>query len=222
MSALNFDLPRGHTIALVGESGSGKSTIVNLLLDLHQPSSGEILIDGNDLAGIDSSTWRERIGVVDQEVYLLNTSIKENISFGRPDISDLDIQTAANTALAHEFIERLENGYQTVVGDRGYRLSGGEQQRISLARALVGNPDIVILDEATSSLDSISERYIQKAIEKMHDSRTILVIAHRLSTVSKADKILVLHSGNIVESGTKEELMKESGVFSNLWATQNR
>ena len=222
VSALNFDLPRGHTIALVGESGSGKSTIVNLLLDLHQPSSGEVLIDGNDLAGIDSSTWRDRIGVVDQEVYLLNTSIKENISFGRPDVSDLDIQTAANTALAHEFIERLENGYQTVVGDRGYRLSGGEQQRISLARALVGNPDIVILDEATSSLDSISERYIQKAIEKMHDSRTILLIAHRLSTVSKADKILVLDSGNIVESGTKDELMKQSGVFSNLWATQNR
>ncbi|MCS5612978.1 MAG: ABC transporter ATP-binding protein/permease, partial [Candidatus Poribacteria bacterium] len=131
VSALRFEIPRGQTIALVGESGSGKSTIVNLLLDLHQPTLGEILVDGSNLGEIDSITWRERIGIVDQEVYLLNTSIKENISFGRQNISDLDIQTAASTALAHEFIEGLENGYQTVVGDRGYKLSGGQQQRIA-------------------------------------------------------------------------------------------
>jgi ABC-type multidrug transport system fused ATPase/permease subunit len=155
-------------------------------------------------------------------VYLLNTSIKENIIFGRQNISDLDIYRATNTALAHEFIENLENGYQTVVGDRGHKLSGGQQQRIALARALVSNPDILVLDEATSSLDSISERYIQKAIENMHESRTIIVIAHRLSTVSAADKILVLDSGNIVESGTKNELIREGGVFSKLWATQYR
>jgi ABC-type multidrug transport system fused ATPase/permease subunit len=207
---------------LVGESGSGKSTIVNLLLALYQPSLGEILVDGSNLGEVDSLTWRKRIGVVDQEVYLLNTSIKENIIFGRQNISDLDIYRATNTALAHEFIENLENGYQTVVGDRGHKLSGGQQQRIALARALVSNPDILVLDEATSSLDSISERYIQKAIENMHESRTIIVIAHRLSTVSAADKILVLDSGNIVESGTKNELIREGGVFSKLWATQYR
>ena len=221
VSSLDFDLARGETIALVGESGSGKSTIVNLLLNLYQPSVGEILVDGYNLNTIDSITWRERIGVVDQEVYLLNTSIKDNISFGRQHISDLDIEAAARTALAHEFIESLEAGYHTLVGDRGHKLSGGEQQRIALARALVSNPDILILDEATSSLDSISEKYIQKAIEGMHDSRTILVIAHRLSTITNADKILVLDAGKIVESGTKAELITEDGVFSKLWATQH-
>ena len=222
VSSLNFDLARGETIALVGESGSGKSTIVNLLLNLYQPSVGEILVDGYNLNTIDSITWRERIGVVDQEVYLLNTSIKDNISFGRQHISDLDIEAAARTALAHEFIESLEAGYHTLVGDRGHKLSGGEQQRIALARALVSNPEILILDEATSSLDSISEKYIQKAIEGMHDSRTILVIAHRLSTITNADKILVLDAGKIVESGTKAELITEDGFFSKLWATQHR
>jgi len=221
VSNLDFCIPTGHTVAFVGSSGSGKSTVVNLLLDLYQPNLGQILVDGEDLNKIDSVTWRKRIGVVDQEVYLLNASIEENIRFGREDVNDEDIKHAAKSALADEFIQSMEFGYDTVVGDRGYKLSGGQQQRIALARALVGNPDILVLDEATSALDSISERYIQKAIESMHRSRTILLIAHRLSTVSKADQIFVLEEGNIVQSGTKDELLRKEGTFLTMWATQH-
>ena len=221
VSNLDFCIPTGHTVAFVGSSGSGKSTVVNLLLDLYQPNLGQILVDGEDLNKINSVTWRKRIGVVDQEVYLLNASIDENIRFGREDVDDEDIKYAAKSALADEFIQSMEFGYDTVVGDRGYKLSGGQQQRIALARALVGNPDILVLDEATSALDSISERYIQKAIESMHRSRTILLIAHRLSTVSKADQIFVLEEGNIVQSGTKDELLTKEGTFLTMWATQH-
>ena len=217
---LEFILPRGKTVALVGASGAGKSTIVDLLLDLYEPTKGEILVDGRGLSTLDNSTWRGRIGVVDQEVYLLNDTILQNIGFGRDNLSKKEVEEAALTAHAHEFISQLENGYKTVVGDRGYRLSGGQQQRIALARALVHNPDILILDEATSALDSISEKLIQQAIEDMHKSRTILLIAHRLSTIDKADNILVLDEGRVVESGTKEELIHLNGTFTRLWKTQ--
>ena len=162
----------------------------------------------------------KKIGMVDQDVFLLNTSVIENIKFSRPDATREAVEAAANMAHAHEFIEQLEDGYDTLIGDRGYGLSGGQQQRLSLARALLRNPDILILDEATSALDTVSERLIQKALEEMHSSRTVLVIAHRLSTIANADNIIVLERGRIVEQGSKEDLVSKEGEFAALWKLQ--
>ena len=166
--------------------------------------------------------WRANIGVVDQDVFLLNTSIFANIRFARPWASDADVEQAAKMANAHEFITGFENGYETEIGNRGYRLSGGQQQRLSLARALLRNPQILILDEATSALDSESEYLIKKAIDEMHHSRTILIIAHRLSTVATADKILVIEKGRVSEQGTKASLLEKAGKFASLWELQTK
>lgn len=217
---ISFTLPVGKTVALVGRSGGGKSTTADLLLGLYEPTKGEILVDGDDLSTISQSDWIQRIGVVDQEIFLLNASVADNIRFARPEVTKTAIENASRIAHAHEFIVNLEEGYDTVVGDRGYKLSGGQQQRIALARALVEDPGILILDEATSSLDTISERLIQKALEEMHNTRTILVIAHRLSTIASADHIIVLDSGQIEEEGSKTELLSRSGIFSRLWNLQ--
>jgi ATP-binding cassette subfamily B protein/subfamily B ATP-binding cassette protein MsbA len=217
---INFSIPAGHTVAVVGESGAGKSTIADLLVALYKPTSGSIVVDGEDLNALSIRGWREKIGVVDQDVFLLNTSVIENIKFSRPDATREAVEAAAKIAHAHEFIEQLEDGYDTLIGDRGYGLSGGQQQRLSLARALLRNPDILILDEATSALDTVSERLIQKALEEMHSSRTVLVIAHRLSTIANADKIIVLERGRIVEQGSKEDLVSKGGEFAALWKLQ--
>ena len=179
-----------------------------------------ISVDGQDLSGLNVFDWRENIGVVDQDVYLLNTTIRENIRFGRVDSTDEMIEAAAHAAHAHEFVVELEGGYNTVIGDRGYKLSGGQRQRLSLARAILKNPDLLILDEATSALDSLSERLIQGSIGDMRNVRTILIVAHRLSTVETADNIVVLDKGEIVEQGCKTELVEQGGIFAQLWNIQ--
>jgi ABC-type multidrug transport system fused ATPase/permease subunit len=207
-------------VAIVGASGAGKSTVVDLILQLYLPSSGKIMVDGVDLAGLDIKDWRRSIGVVDQDVFLLNASIEENISFGRRDKNFDSIRSAAKVAHADEFVKNLRDGYHTIVGDRGHKLSGGEQQRLALARAVLREPDILILDEATSALDTVSERLIQRAIEDMHKKATIVVIAHRLATVVNADKIIVLDNGRVVEFGTKDELLIKDDHFAKLWKMQ--
>ena len=208
---LNFEVDKGQMVAVVGGSGAGKSTIVNLLLGLYSPTSGKIEIDNQNLEEIDLESWKAHIGVVDQDVVLLNASIADNISFGRKIESRSQIQEAARIACADEFIGRLEDGYDTIVGDRGYKLSGGQKQRLSITRAILHNPNILILDEATSALDSISEKLIQKSLEKMHASRTLLVIAHRLTTIEKADKIIVIEQGRVVEMGSRDDLLQKQG-----------
>lgn len=220
LEGIDLSIPRGKTIALVGASGAGKTSIVDLMIGLFQPTSGVISVDGKNLNEINIGSWREIIGVVEQDVFLLNASIADNIRFARRNATMEDIRKAARMSHAYEFIDQLPDGYETIIGDRGYGLSGGQQQRVSLARALLCNPDVLILDEATSALDTESERLIQVALEEMHNDRTILVIAHRLSTVVNADNIVVLEGGRIIEEGSQEELVKRAGQFAKLWNLQ--
>ena len=208
-------------IALVGSSGAGKSTISNLVLGLHRPNSGNVVVDGINLEGIDNNSWLGHIGVVDQEMFLINASVRDNICFTRVGFDQADVERAARIAHAHEFICQLDSGYDTIIGDRGYKLSGGQKQRLALARALLTNPEILVLDEATSSLDSESESLIQKALKELHRARTMLIIAHRLSTVAFADQILVIEGGRLIEQGTKVELLKNNGRFSHWWRLQS-
>ena len=178
------------------------------------------MVDGHELGSLNIEQWREQIGVVDQDVFLLNATVMDNIKFARPDATQEMVEAAVQAAYAHEFIEKLAKGFDTVIGDRGYGLSGGQQQRIALARALLRNPHILILDEATSALDTVSERMIQRALEAMHSSRTVIVIAHRLSTIENADEIIVLDEGQIIEQGNKEELISKEGEFAAVWNLQ--
>lgn len=215
----DFDLSAkaGQRIALVGPSGSGKSTSVSLLFRFYDPTSGEICIDGRPVRDMTLTTLRRNLALVPQEVLLFGGSIKENIAYGRPDAAEDDIISAAGKANAHDFIMGLPDGYQTIVGDRGAQLSGGQRQRIAIARAILADPAILVLDEATSSLDAESERLVQDALDKLMENRTSIIIAHRLSTVRRCDQILVMSGGAVLERGTHDELVaKPGGLYGSL------
>jgi ABC-type multidrug transport system fused ATPase/permease subunit len=209
-------------IALVGPTGAGKSTLVNLLPAFYEATEGRITIDGNDISGISLASLREHISIVSLEPFLFNGTIGENIRYGRLDASADEIVRAAKAANCHEFIARLPEGYESRVGERGVKLSVGEKQRVSIARALLKNAPILILDEATASVDTATEKLIQEALERLLENRTSFVIAHRLSTIRKADQILVMRAGQIVERGTHEELIElEDGLYARLARIQN-
>ncbi|BAY48234.1 ABC transporter-related protein [Scytonema sp. HK-05] len=217
---VNLYLPKGTTLALVGSSGAGKSTMADLLPRFYDPISGCITIDGIDLREFDLKSVRKAMGVVSQDTFLFNDSVRKNIAYGRPEATDEEIMIAATRANAYEFIIKLPQGFDTQIGDRGVMLSGGQRQRLAIARALLQDPEILILDEATSALDTVSERLVQAAIDDLSRDRTTLVIAHRLSTVQKADQIAVLDQGRVVEVGTHKELLEKGGYYSRLYSMQ--
>ena len=217
---INLIVQKGKTIALVGQSGSGKSTLVDLIPRYHDVCSGRILIDGKDIREVGISSLRQLIGNVNQEAILFNDTFYNNITFGVENATMEQVIEAAKIANAHEFIMESENGYDTMIGDRGGRLSGGQRQRVSIARAILKNPPILILDEATSALDTESERLVQEALERLMKSRTTIAIAHRLSTIKNADEIYVLYEGEIVERGQHEELIAKSGYYKRLYDMQ--
>jgi ATP-binding cassette subfamily B protein len=220
LSHLSLDIRPGETVAVVGPSGAGKTTLFQLLLRFYDPQSGSILLDGVDIRDLDLHTLRGAIGIVPQDTVIFSADAMENIRYGRPDASDAEVIAAARMAAAHEFIERLPQGYASYLGERGVRLSGGQRQRIAIARALLKNPPLLLLDEATSALDAESERLVQSALEAAMVGRTTLVIAHRLATVQRADRIVVMEDGRIVETGTHASLVALGGIYANLAALQ--
>ncbi|MDG2108872.1 MAG: ABC transporter ATP-binding protein [Flavobacteriaceae bacterium] len=220
--SISFEAPKGSLTALVGSSGSGKSTLASLVSTFLNPSSGQILIDGNDLSKVDLKSFRSQLGVVLQDDFLYGGTIRENILFSRPEASENELLEAVKGAYVNEFTDRFENGLNTLIGERGVKLSGGQRQRISIARALLAKPKIVILDEATSNLDTLSETFIQKSLAILMKDRTTFVIAHRLSTIKKADQILVIEDGIIVERGKHEKLIKAKGRYFDLYTHQTR
>jgi len=217
---LDLDIPKGSMVALVGESGGGKSSLIKLIQRLYDPSHGAIFWDEMDLRNAKLASLKKQIALVTQETVLFNDTIRYNISYGNPNASEEDINRAAQIAFAHEFIEELPKGYDTIVGERGTFLSGGQRQRIAIARAVLVNAPVLILDEATSALDTESERLVQKALVNLMQNKTSIVIAHRLSTIRKADKIVVLARGRIVETGTHAELLEKGGVYQKLYELQ--
>lgn len=220
LNDINLTIRAGEMVALVGSSGSGKTTLVNLIPRFYEPTAGRILIDGVDIQSYSLRSLRSQIGMVSQDVVLFDDSIRNNIAFGREDVTDEDIIQAARSAYAHDFVERFPQGYQTVVGEKGVKLSGGERQRLAIARAILRDPPLLILDEATSALDTESERVVQLALANLMKNRTTVVIAHRLSTIQRADRIMVLARGSIVEVGTHDELLRRGGQYQRLHAMQ--
>ena len=217
---MSFKVKPGETVALVGPSGAGKSTIINLILKFYLPNKRKILIDGINILDITIKSVRSQIGIVPQETILFSGTIFENIRYGNLDATDLEVINAAKAANAHIFIKNLPSGYQTEIGERGVKLSGGERQRISIARAILSNPRILVLDEATSSLDSESENLVKEATENLMQNRTSFVIAHRLSTIQNADKILVVKEGKIIQLGNHQDLINQEGLYKNLYQRQ--
>jgi len=220
LRGIDLEIRAGTTVAFVGPSGAGKTTMINLLARFYDPNEGAVLIDGVDVREVTLHSLRDQMGIVSQDITLLHGTVAENIAYGKPDASQSEIERAARAANAHEFIVEFPNGYQTPIGERGVRLSGGQRQRIAIARALLKDPSILVLDEATSQLDSESEHLIQEALERLFEGRTNLVIAHRLSTIRRADMIVVLDQGEIVECGDHATLLGSNGRYASLYRTQ--
>jgi subfamily B ATP-binding cassette protein MsbA len=223
LNDINFTVNRGEIVALVGPSGGGKSTLVDLIPRFHDPTDGKILIDNIDIKKIKIESVRNLMGIVTQETFLFNESIKNNIAYGLGDYPFEKIEQAAKTANAHNFIMEMSKGYDTVIGERGVKLSGGQRQRLSIARALLKNPEIMIFDEATSALDNESELLVQEAIERLMVNRTTIVIAHRLSTIRNATRIIVLDRGKVIQVGKHDELIQDNnGLYKKLYEMQFR
>jgi len=222
LNNISFDVPKGSVTALVGSSGSGKSTIAGLSATFLKPKSGKVTIDNNDMSKVLLSSCRKHLGVVLQDEFLFEGTIKENILFPRPNATEDELQNAVKAAYVNEFTDRFENGLDTLIGERGVKLSGGQRQRLAIARAILANPKIIILDEATSSLDTESEALIQKSLSELIKDRTTIVIAHRLSTIKQADQILVIESGSIVERGTHDRLIAKKGRYFELYTYQSK
>ena len=220
LKGLSFEVPAGKTVAIVGPSGAGKSTISRLLFRLYDVSGGQILIDGQDIRNVTQASLRASIGMVPQDTVLFNDTIRYNIRYGRWDATDAEVEAAAQMAQIDGFIKMSPKGYETEVGERGLKLSGGEKQRVAIARTVLKGPPILLLDEATSALDSHTEQEIQDALEKVSRNRTSLVIAHRLSTIVGADEIIVLDQGRIAERGTHSQLLAASGLYASMWNRQ--
>lgn len=213
---ITLDIPAHRTTALVGPSGAGKSTLIDMLVRLREPDSGSITFGDVPIADLDLRSLRRSIAVVSQDTYLFNATARENIAYGRPELTQEAIERASRLAHADEFVELLPDGYDTVLGDDGIRLSGGQRQRIALARAIICDPAVLVLDEATNALDSIAESVIQDALELLSPGRTVVIVAHRLATVRDADQIVVLDRGRIAERGTRSELIADGGLFATM------
>lgn len=222
LHGVSFKAPKGSVTALVGGSGSGKSTIASLVGTFIAPKSGKVTVDGIDLASVDLESYRSQLGVVLQDDFLFEGTIKENILFGKPDATYEELQHAIESAYVNEFTDRFEEGLDTLIGERGVKLSGGQKQRVAIARAMLANPKVLILDEATSNLDTLSEGFIQKSLEKLMDGKTTFVIAHRLSTIKKADQILVVENGEILERGSHDDLIAREGKYYEMYTYQAR
>ena len=218
---INLSINRGETVAFVGMSGGGKSTLINLIPRFYDVTGGEITIDGHNVKDFLTGSLRNQIGLVQQDNILFSDSVRENILLGRPDATEAEIIEAAKMANAHDFISKLPQGYDTEVGERGVKLSGGQKQRLSIGRIFLNNPPILILDEATSALDLESEAIIQDALDVLSKDRTTLIVAHRLSTITHADKIVVLQNGEIIETGTHQELIARQGAYEHLYSIQD-
>ncbi|MGD9509387.1 MAG: ABC transporter ATP-binding protein/permease, partial [Geminicoccaceae bacterium] len=220
LRGVSFEIPAGHKLAVVGPSGSGKSTLVRLLFRFYEVAGGSVSVDGQDIRSVTQASLRRAIGVVPQDTVLFNDTVAANIAYGRPGAAQDEVETAARLAQIHDFVMSLPEGYATIVGERGLKLSGGEKQRVAIARVMLKNPPVLVLDEATSALDSRTEQALQEALERVAAGRTTLVIAHRLSTVIDSDEIVVLEQGRVVERGTHLALLARRGLYADMWRRQ--